>query len=374
VQHPHIAAIAGAITLVSGAHAMDTPQVSMVDAISAAVQEAGGRATSAELKCKDGACAYRVELAHANGRSSSVTIDAQTGQVIPERDSLPAAASPANDGYTYQGFHAKPRLFAAFGAGQIAGMGNVILNPTVTGGLDVTLTSDAFPKVEVDARTALIYGKVQSTNSKSSPSLQELRGRIHTIYNFYNDKNISKAGVGLYVEYAHAFRDKPRYVPQDTASIYAAEENETIYNQFDTGVDFRFSIRDDRVSSELHNILFTSGNRIGPNLLTYKPILGFMWHNQFYITGNVDNPGLSFLTDLEFYFAKKAGVGYFNTHDGLGGTKREIYLSYALAYTPTPQTTFTLRTYGYNNLNRGSSASSPFGFKDGLSLGVSTGF
>ncbi|MDE1997663.1 MAG: hypothetical protein KGN37_03970 [Burkholderiales bacterium] len=74
-------------------------------------------------------------------------------------------------------------------------------------------------------------------------------------------------------------------------------------------------------------MLFTSGNRIGSNLLTYKPVLGFM-----------------------------------------GGTKREIYLSYGVAYNDSPDTVLTLRTYGYNNLNRGSSAMSPFGFKDGLSV------
>lgn len=39
-----------------------------------------------------------------------------------------------------------------------------------------------------------------------------------------------------------------------------------------------------------------------------------------------------------------------------------------MAYNDSPDTVLTLRTYGYNNLNRGSSAMSPFGFKDGLSV------
>lgn len=295
-------------------------------------------------------------------------LNAAHAEVVP---TAPQADPPVAD---QPGLRIHPKAFVSFASGQIAGMGNVILNPTMSLGLSAEMSHSALPALETDFTVAGVYGKVQSTNAQtaldetSRPGLQEIRGRGHAIYRFYNDNDVAKAGVGLYVDFAHTFREKPRYVPQDPVSVYAAEENETIRNQFDTGIDFNFTIRDDRISSDLHNVLFTSGNRIGPNLLTYKPVLGFMWGNQFYLTGDVHRPGWVFLTDMEFYFARKAGVKLFNSHDGLGGTKREIYLSYGVAYNYNPDTVLTVRTYGYNNLNRGSSAMSPFGFKDGLSV------
>jgi hypothetical protein len=67
-------------------------------------------------------------------------------------------------------------------------------------------------------------------------------------------------------------------------------------------------------------------------------------------------------------------VRYFNSHDGLGGTKREIDLSYGLGYDFTRDTNLTVMSYGYNNLNRGNSSAVPVGFKDGLSVTLSHNF
>ena len=222
----------------------------------------------------------------------------------------------------------------------------------------------------------MIYGKTESSDpttlrkTSSKPQLQEIRGVGHLIYDFHDNGGIEKVGVGLYTEFARALHRSPRYIPPETDDAYAAEEGDITRSMLNTGLDLRLALKESRIKSTLHNVIFLSGSRIAPNLLTYKPMLGFMWSNEFAITGSIDHPGLSLLTDMDFYFARKAGVGYLNSHDGLGGTKRELDLRYGLVYSFSPKVRMTVQSYGFNNLNRGTSSTQPTGFKDGLRVGM----
>lgn len=379
VPHTHLTALAFRSSLVALAlsqpvlgHAANGQTTSLITAIKLAEAQEAGTASKAEMSCAEQPCVYEIAIERPDHAVVQVRIPVDSkmllAQAAPGTEKLdspaPAAIPPTNTGFTNRQVELK------LGAGQIAGMGNAILHPVLTLGMGGDFHLRDFPQVDTDFNASVIVGKTESTQNTTKPGLQEIRGSAHSIYNFYNDRGISKAGVGLYVDFAQALRHQSRYVPQDTSSIYAAEENESIQHQLDMGLDFRVSIHNDRVASDLHNVIFLTGNRVGPNLLTYQPLLGFMWSNKFHFTGTESELGLSFLTDLNFYFAKKNGVKVFNSHDGLGGTKREIYLSYGLAYTTASKTSYTIRTYGFNNLNRGASTMAPSGFKDGLSIGI----
>lgn len=355
-------------------HAAGGQTTTMITAIKLAEAQEAGTASKAEMSCAEQPCVYDITIQRSDQTVVQVRIpvnsklliaEAAPGNELLAAPALAAAAiAPSNTGFTNRKIELK------LGAGQIAGMGNTILHPVLTLGVGGDFHLRDFPQVDTDFNASVIMGKTGANPNTTKPGLQEIRGSAHSIYNFYNDRGISKAGVGLYVDFAQALRHQSRYVPQDASGIYAAEENEAIQHQLDMGLDFRISIHNDRVASDLHNVIFLSGNRVGPNLLTYQPLLGFMWSNKFHFTGSESEPGLSFLTDLNFYFAKKNGVKVFNSHDGLGGTKREIYLSYGLEYTTESKTAYTIRTYGFNNLNRGASTMAPSGFKDGLSIGI----
>lgn len=355
-------------------HMSQAQATTIIDAIKVAEIQESGIASKAEISCTEQPCVYNIEVQKGDHSMVKVRIPIQASSAMPA-SSLAAAAALGQgvDHATDTGF-SNQRIELKMGAGQVAGMGNAILHPILTLGGRGDFHLRDFPQVDTDFNASLIFGKTESTQGMSKPGLQEARGSLHSIYNFYNDRGISKAGLGLYVDFAQALHHQSRYVPQDTSSIYAAEENESIQRQLNTGLDFRVSIHNDRVASDLHNVIFLSGNRVGPNLLTYQPLLGFMWSNKFHFSGSESEPGLSFLTDMNFYFAKKNGVRVFNAHDGLGGTKREIYLSYGLEYTTESNTAYTIRSYGFNNLNRGASTMAPSGFKDGLSLGVTQAF
>ncbi len=350
------------------------PSIPIEDAIATARRANLGDVVSVELECPDkDNCGYFVKTVDKGGHPHvfyAATRDAPTPVSNPAdpagQEPPPVAMEPV--------LRARTASFVTFGAGQIAGLGNVILDPLVQTGVSVKLSHPAYPEWDADAKLALVYGRIESTDPSTSRqtiskgALQEYRGQAHLIYNFHREGDIAKAGVGLYVDMDRSIRSFPRYIPRNSNTSYAAEEGEIAKSIFDVGVDFRFLLKQQLMSSEVHNVIFLSGSRIAPNLLTYKPMLGFMWSNTFSITGTTDQPGLSFLTDFDFYFARKAGVRYFNGHDGLGGTKRELDLALGLAYSMTPQTRLIVKSYGYNNLNRGASSTVPFGFKDGLGV------
>ena len=359
-----------ALALTALAHAAEGKTTTMVDAIKMAETQEAGIATKAEISCTEQPCVYIVAIQKDDRYIVHVHIPAKGIESISDSSSVTAKTrEPEINTASKTGVN-NQRIELKLGAGQIAGMGSAILHPVLTLGTSGDFHLRDFPQVDTDFNTSVILGKTESTQHTTKPGLQELRFSAHSIYNFYNDRGISKAGVGLYVDFAQALHHQSRYVPQDTSSIYAAEENESIQHQLNTGLDFRISIHNDRATSDLHNVIFLSGNRVGPNLLTYQPLLGFMWSNKFHFSGSESEPGLSFMTDMNFYFAKKNGVKVFNSHDGLGGTKREIYLSYGLEYTTESKTAYTIRSYGFNNLNRGASTMAPSGFKDGLSIGM----
>jgi hypothetical protein len=352
-----------------------TPHAQRIDqAIDSARRQIHGVVLSAAWECDaNAACAYIVKIQDDQGALHSVRIAEEADATAP---TLKPQASVA-------GFDlAEPRLrserfaYAELGAGQSAGLGNVILNPVLTIGGRATARSDSFPNWSADGDLRMIYGKTESSDpttlrkTSSKPQLQEIRGVGHLIYDFHDNGGIEKVGVGLYTEFARALHRSPRYIPPETDDAYAAEEGDITRSMLNTGLDLRLALKESRIKSTLHNVIFLSGSRIAPNLLTYKPMLGFMWSNEFAITGSIDHPGLSLLTDMDFYFARKAGVGYLNSHDGLGGTKRELDLRYGLVYSFSPKVRMTVQSYGFNNLNRGTSSTQPTGFKDGLRVGM----
>lgn len=357
------------------------PVQSLEDAIALVKAQHEGRVTAAVLDCDAGAdCRYRVSVRASDGRVTLFDVVAQGEASAPPEDTAPDRALALKPSSFSEQTRAEWGVFLTLGAGQIAGLGNVILDPLVQPGVTLHLTDSRWPEWEADGTLRLIYGRTESTDPvtqgsrTSKPALQEYRGQAHVIYNYEREGDVAKAGVGLYVDMARPIRSSPRYTPPEANDAYAAEEGEIASTIFDTGLDFRFALHEHRVASVLDNVVFINGSRIAPNLLTYKPMLGFMWQNQFAITGAIGQPGWSFDTDVDFYFARKAGVRYVNGHDFIGGTKREIDLSYGLAYQFANHDVVSVKSYGYNNLNRGSSSMVPVGFKDGLRVTMSHPF
>ena len=375
------------LVLIQGAWAGEASGIlSIEEAIAQARQAYPGTVIGAELDCPTTqSCAYQIRIRESSGQVLATRVDARPVPVAPVStvlDQGQAGGNVAVPSWTQlsglsRGLDVKTSGSVTVGTGQLAGMGNVILEPKLQLGLGVLLHHPDFPRWDADGNLQILYGSTQSSdpvtlqNSVSQSALQELRGQGHLIYNFHQDGQATKVGVGLYADMARPLHDLPRYIPAQVDSVYAAEEGEITSHALDLGLDLRYVLNERRVSSELHNILFISGNRIAPNLLSYQPMLGFMWSNAFAIAGDIGRPGnWSLVTDVDFYFARKAGVTYFNTHDGIGGTKRELDLSYGLTYEVDPATRVSFKSYGYNNLNRGNSSMVPTGFKDGFRMTV----
>lgn len=362
-------------TCMSSTFAATTPAQNIDQAIDTARRQVPGVVLSAAWECDaDTACAHIVKIQDEQGALHTIRVGAEA--IAPALKPKPQASTVNIDGVKSTTLTER-FVYAELGAGQAVGLGNVILDPLLTVGGRATARSASFPNWSADGDLRVIYGKTESfdpltmRNKTNKPRLQEIRGSGHLIYDFHDEGGIEKIGIGLYSEFARALHSFPRYIPPETDDAYAAEEGDITRSMLNTGLDLRLALKESRIKSTLHNVIFLSGSRIAPNLLTYKPMLGFMWSNEFAITGSIDRPGLSLLTDMDFYFARKAGVGYLNGHDGLGGTKRELDLRYGLAYSLSPKMRMSVQSYGYNNLNRGTSSTLPTGFKDGLRLGMS---
>lgn len=358
--------------------------MSMEEAIGLARHMQPGMVLSAEWRCNVAkACAYFVRIRDASNRVSEHQVeDAKPADEVNLAGAMtlslttPQPGTSQDAGQTGSDWRLASSLYWVQGSGQAAGLGNVILNPLAQMGGRLIFQHSAWPDWTADGQLGLIYGRTESSDpitlqkTRSTPGWQEVHGRAHLIYDFHKDGEAARAGVGLYADFARALHSLPRYLPPEANDAYAAEEGEITRSMFNSGLDLRLAMRQQRVRAELHNVLFVNGTRIAPNLLTYKPMLGFMWRNEFAINGTIDHPGWSLLTNVDFYFARKAGVAYFNTHDGLAGTKRELDLSYGFGYTYSPKLSLSVLSYGNNNLNRGTSAMVPVGFKDGLRVGL----
>lgn len=296
-----------------------------------------------------------------------VQADAENTQAVPEPESGPVTA-PLPSGWIAL---RNPSVYVNYSTGQLAGMNNAVLKPKETVGTRFDLTLRDLPELETHADLYGIYGTAQSSTGTSKSGLQEMRGEFSSIYDFYNQNQRSKAGLGFYSEFAVPLRNNLSYAQtQPSGAEYSAEESDRQKREFLYGIDLKISSQSERISSSLNNILFLGGTRIAPNLLTYKPLLGMIWHNDFYFLGNTRDPKLRFFTDVNMYFARKAGAAIFNAHDGIGGTKRELYISYGVGYSFNRHWELSLRSYGFNNLNRGNSQQTPTSFRDGFILGT----
>jgi hypothetical protein len=255
-------------------------------------------------------------------------------------------------------------------SGELAGMRNVILEPQYIVGIRNEIDLNAIPDLHTSIDLYGIYGSAKTGTGNVGDQIQEFRGKITSLYTFYNKDDIFTVNTGLYSLFAHPLHHYLPYRDPDPNVEYAEDENERLTSEFLLGWDINFATRYDKIASSLHNIIFFSGQKMAPNLLAYVPSLGFDWTNEMFLLGTEDRPRLSFDMNLKFWFARKADVKLFNTHDGIGGTKREFYLSYGINYWLGKQTEISLKTYGYNNLNRGDGISSPKGFKDGAVLSI----
>jgi hypothetical protein len=254
--------------------------------------------------------------------------------------------------------------------GELAGMSNVILRPSFVLGTRNEATFTKFPNWHNSVDLYAIYGSALAGRETTGQAFQEVRGKVTSLYTFYDNDDILTFNTGLYSLLAHSLHNYSPYIDPATNTEYAAEENEKIGKEELFGWDFNFDVNYDKSASSFHNIFYFSGKRIGPNILAYQPVLGFDWRQEIFILGTKALPRLSFFANLQFWFARKASAKLFNSHDGIGVTKRELYLSYGVNYFVSEKTAIYAQSYGYNNLNRGSSTTDPNGFRDGAIVGI----
>ena len=254
--------------------------------------------------------------------------------------------------------------------GELAGMRNVILEPQYVVGTRNDFDLKVLPALHTSIDLYGIYGSAKTGTGPVSSEIQEVRGKITSLYTLYNKDDVFSVNTGIYSLFAHPLHHYLPYRDPDPNVEYAEDENERLASEFLLGWDFHFATRYDKTVSSLHNIIFISGQKMAPNLLAYIPSLGVDWTNEIFLLGTEERPGLSFNMNLKFWFARKADVKLFNSHDGIGGTKREFYLSYGINYYIKTHTKLSLSTYGYNNLNRGIGISNPKDFRDGAIFGI----
>jgi hypothetical protein len=256
----------------------------------------------------------------------------------------------------------------------MAGMQNVILKPRLVLGAEQDLRFSFAPRWNNHFDLNLIEGVAITGTGRTKDQLQEIRGDWFSLYTLYDKDSALQFNAGLYGELAEPLH---RYVPFLAPSAmngYALEENERIDRQELLGTDFNLRLDYDRLHSDFHNVIYLYGKRLGPNVLAYKPIFGLDWRNRAALIGTAEHPKLDFHIELKFFFARKATGSLFNSHDGLGGTKREMDLNYGLAYHFDRQQEGFVEAYSYNNLNRGASTTQPQDFRDGFRVGYRYAF
>lgn len=264
--------------------------------------------------------------------------------------------------------------YISFNSGPLAGLDNVLLHPRATLGLSEDFALTALPDWHQHLNIYMLYGNADTGTGRSSDRIQEVRGDFTSLYTFYRPDPVLRFSAGLYGELAYPLQHYVPYYTPTAQTGYSLEENESIGNETLVGADLNTALDYDRLSTSLHTVFFFTGNRIGPNLLAYAPLLGFDWTNSFYLVGTAAKPRFSIYLNSKFWFARKGGTSIFNTHDGIGGTKREIDLTVGAALMLNHSTRLYAESYGYNNINRGTDTSKPNGYTDGFITGISYRF
>jgi hypothetical protein len=259
--------------------------------------------------------------------------------------------------------------------GELAGMNNIILRPHYAFGVRNELTLAAAPKWHNSLDLYALHGNALYDGGKTTRSeLLEVRAKLTSLYTFYNDNDVLTFNTGIYSLLAYPIHNYEPYADPSLNKEYSAEESERIRMEDLVGWDFNFKVNYNKSASSFHNIIYFYGERVAPNLLGYRPVLGFDWRCEMFFIGTASHPKLSFFANSQFWFAKKANTKILNTHDGIGATKREISINYGINYFITPHTTLHLESFAYNNLHRGESATDPTGFRDGYKFGVNYEF
>jgi hypothetical protein len=258
--------------------------------------------------------------------------------------------------------------------GELAGMRNVILQPQYIVGMVNNLDLNSLPEWHNSIDLYGIYGSAKTGTGDTSSQLQEVRGKITSLYTIYNQDDVFRVNTGLYSLFAHPLHHYLPYRDPDPNIEYAEDENERLSSELLLGLDLNFATRYDKIASSLHNIIFLGGQKMAPNLLAYIPSLGFDWTNEIFLWGTEKQPRLSIVMNMKFWLARKADVSFFNSHDGIGGTKREFYIDYGINYWFNKKLELSVKSYGYNNLNRGTGVSTPIDFKDGAVIDLRYNF
>jgi hypothetical protein len=111
--------------------------------------------------------------------------------------------------------------------------------------------------------------------------------------------------------------------------------------------------------------IYITGSHMAPNGVPFKP--SFALDFDFNI-GLLSQKELYLFAQNKFW-TQRAAPGITNPSQGKWDfSKREYDLLLGAAWTYFDALEFRVSTYGLNNLNRGDSLSSPFGFKDGILL------
>jgi hypothetical protein len=111
--------------------------------------------------------------------------------------------------------------------------------------------------------------------------------------------------------------------------------------------------------------IYFAGNHMAPNGVPYHPL--FALDFDFNI-GLLPQKELYLFAENKFW-TQRAGVGITNPNQGKWDfSKREYDLDLGFAWNFYDNFEFRVFAYALNNLNRGNSLSSPFGFKDGIGL------
>jgi hypothetical protein len=111
--------------------------------------------------------------------------------------------------------------------------------------------------------------------------------------------------------------------------------------------------------------VFASGTRMAPNGVTFDPL--FALKSNFNL-GIVPDKKLYFFTD-EHFWMQRPGAGITNSSQGrFDFSKREFDFIGGFAWNYFGANELRLSAYALSNLNRGTSLTSPAGFKDGILL------
>ncbi len=265
-------------------------------------------------------------------------------------------------------FYNKKEISAGFYSGEVQGIRSVILRPNYF--FRIILNDNIKKNFRYEFFLNTLYGDARTGEGNIDNQFLQTDIFLKFFYLFKDSQNFKLSGA-VFSEIYIPLKNFQPFIERVEEEYGAGEDRVPTDKPFNFGISMRIDGIYKKFFSRLEIAYYIYGHRVAPNIAPMAPLFGIFWENRVFIIGDFYNPVFTFFINSGFIMQKKYdGSKIFTKHDFFAGTKRQFDIEMGIDYIFRSHYRLFFVFYGYNNLNRGWSRTTPHAFRDGFYAGI----